>query len=59
MLQELGQPGGIFDVRVASRYRFDVLRIDQQDLKRPFEHVEDRFPIVAGTLHRDMRAAAH
>jgi hypothetical protein len=29
MLQELGQPGGIFDVRFAPRYRFDVLRIDQ------------------------------
>jgi hypothetical protein len=36
---------------------FDVLRMDQQHLKRPFEPVEDQFPIVTGTLHRDMRAA--
>jgi hypothetical protein len=58
MLQELGQPGGIVHVRFTSRDRFDVLRMDGQDLKPRFEPVEDRFPLVAGTLHGDMRAAA-
>jgi hypothetical protein len=58
MLQKLGQPGGSFDVRLASRSQVDVLRMDSQDLTRPFEPIEHGFPISAGTLHRDMRAAA-
>ena len=34
MLQELGQPGGILDVRLAPGHGFDVLGIDQQHLAR-------------------------
>jgi len=51
MLQEVGQPGGIFDIGLPPRDSLHMLGIDQLDLEHALQHVEDRFPVVARTLH--------
>jgi hypothetical protein len=55
MAQQVGQPFTVFDVRFSTRDRFDVLRIDQQEGTPLLQHVEDRTPEYARTLHSDVR----
>ena len=47
MLQEIRNPFGIFDIGLAARHGFDVLRIDQQELELLFQEVPNRSPIHA------------
>src|SRR5687768_375626 len=56
MPKEFRNPGSVFDIRFASWHRFDVLGIDQQQLKEPFQQVINRAPIHASTFHRYMGA---
>jgi hypothetical protein len=41
MAQQLGDPFGVFDIGFAARDRFDMLRIDEQQLEEPFEQIVD------------------
>ena len=51
MAQQIGQPLGILDIRLAARDRLGVVRIDDEDLALLLEQVEDRTPIRARRLH--------
>jgi hypothetical protein len=58
--QTLGQvsdPLRVVDVGLAARYGLQMLRVDQQQLEAFLEHVEDRLPVTAGALHREVRHA--
>ena len=44
MLQEISNPFGIFEIGLTARYGFDVLRIDQQELKVSFLEVPNGSP---------------
>lgn len=57
MLQEIGNPLRVLDIGFPPWYRFDMLRIDQQQLKMPFKQVLYRFPVYTRTLHRSMGTA--
>jgi hypothetical protein len=43
MRKEFGDPLAILSVGLAPRHGFDVLRIDQQHLKLPFQNVPTGF----------------
>ena len=55
MLQQLGDPHAVMDVRLPPRDLLDMRRIDEQAGEVALERVEHRLPIHAGTLHRHMR----
>jgi hypothetical protein len=57
MLEQVGDPLGILDIRLAPRHGLDVRGSDDQHLKLVFEDVVDGLPIDAGTLHGHVRAA--
>ena len=59
MLQQFGDPLGIFHIAFAPRYEFDVLGVDQQHLKVPLEEIEHGFPVHPGRFHRYVRHAPH
>jgi hypothetical protein len=43
--QQIGQPLGIFDIRLATRHSLDVARVGYQEVHaRVFQHVVDRLP---------------
>src|SRR5206468_310475 len=52
--QEVSDPLAIPHVGLAPRYSFDVLGVDQQQLKAPFQQVVDRLPVYPCRLHRHM-----
>jgi len=54
MSQQVGDPLGVFDIRLPSRHGFDMLSIDYQQFKTAFQQVEYRFPIHPGCLEGDM-----
>jgi hypothetical protein len=56
VLEQIGNPFGIFRVRFATRNRFDVLRIDQDDLQMVFQDIENRSPEHAGRFHGHLLA---
>ena len=54
MSQQVSDPLGVLDIGLATRYRFDVLRVGQEDFELTLQQVERRLPIHAGTLHGDV-----
>src|SRR6266516_85048 len=54
MSQPICNPLGIFLICLAPWNRFDMLSIDNQQLKVTFEHVINGFPEHSRTLHRHM-----
>ena len=54
MLQQLGQPFAVSDIRLPAGDVLDVLRIDQQQLEVAFQQVVDRLPVDARGLHGDV-----
>ena len=50
MAQTVGQPLGVLDIGFAPRHVFDVLGIDQQELKLAFQDVVYRLPKLTGAL---------
>ncbi len=56
MLQQVRNPFRIQDIGLATRQGLQVLRVDHQDFKLPFQKIEDGFPVHAGALHRQVRA---
>ena len=59
MAQQVGDPGAVLDIGLATWHRLDVLRIDQDDLEAAFQDVEDRPPIHAGRLARVRAVRLH
>src|SRR2546422_3209494 len=57
MLQEIGNPLGVFEVGLATSDGFDMLGIDHQQLEVAFQQIVNGFPEHASTLHSDMRHA--
>jgi hypothetical protein len=52
MLQQVSNPLSIFDVRFPSRYRFDMLCINQEELHLLlFQHIPDGLPKHPRRLH--------
>ncbi len=56
--QQLGDPLGILDVRLAPGHGLDVLGVEQPDLERTFEEVEDRLPELPSACEADVGTAA-
>jgi hypothetical protein len=56
--QQLGDPLGVFDVRLAARHGLEVRRVEQPDRAGAFEQIKDRLAKLAGAFEADMRAAA-
>ena len=54
MLEQIGDPFGVFAVRLPARDGFQVLGIDDQHLQMAFQHVKDGFPVACRTFHGDM-----
>ena len=57
MAQQISDPFGILDVRLATGHGFDVLGVGQQHLELSLKQVERRLPVNARALHSDVRAA--
>src|SRR5881394_2234971 len=51
MRKQLGDPGGVVDVRLAPWNVADVLSVRQHQLEVTLENVPDRLPVDAGRLH--------
>ena len=49
--QQIGDPFGILDVRLATGHGFDVLGVGEQHLKLALEQVIGGLPVHAGALH--------
>jgi len=60
MAQQMRQPVSIVGIGLMPAQTFYLPRIRQDDLQTRglFQNIEDRLPILSGTLHRDVRAAA-
>jgi hypothetical protein len=54
MTQQIGEPFTVAHIRLASRHRLDVLRIDQQDATALLEQSIDRIPLHPGRFHREV-----
>ena len=46
MLEQVGNPLGVFDIRLAPRYCFDMVRVHHQDFQVAFQDIEDGFPEI-------------
>lgn len=57
MRQQVGDPGRILHIALASGYVADVRGIRQRQRERLFEQIPNGFPIRAGGFHRDVRHA--
>ena len=57
MREQLRDPLGIAYIGFATGHRFEMLRVDHQQLKLPFQNVIDRLPINPGRFHRHVRAS--
>ena len=57
VLQQVGNPLGIFDIGLAPGDRFDLLRIDHEHFKVACQQIKHRFPIHSRGLEGDMRTA--
>ncbi len=53
MLEQVGDPLGVFDVRFSSGNRLDMRRIDQQEFHLSFQNIPDRLPKHPRRLHGD------
>ena len=51
VLQQLGDPLAVLHVGLVSGNVLQVLRVDQQHCKLPFQNVADRFPGNASRFH--------
>jgi len=56
MLEKVGDPFGIFLVRLLALDCPNILRVGQNDMDMVFKDIEDRDPILACRLHADMTA---
>ena len=54
VLQQIGDPFGVFDVRLAAWNGFQMLSIHQKHLQMAFQHVKDGFPVACRAFHSDM-----
>jgi hypothetical protein len=54
MPQQVGQPFGIFHIRLAPGHRLHMLRVHQDHLAPCFQQVVHRMPIHPGRFHRDV-----
>ncbi len=54
MAQQVGDPFAVFNVRLVARHRLHMLGVDQDNLERAFQHVEDRSPIHPGRFEGHM-----
>ena len=58
MGHQIGQPGGVVDVGLASRHVLDVGRVGQDQFELAIrQNVPDRLPVDACRFHGDMRRA--
>src|SRR5207302_1553080 len=55
--QQTRDPFSILYIGFATRYRFDVPRVRQDEYETRLEYVPDRFPINSGRLECDVRDA--
>ena len=55
MRQEIGQPLAVAHIGLPPRHGLDVMRVGEHDGQIAFEQIEDRLPVHAGRLHRDVR----
>src|SRR5688572_20394636 len=56
MTEQVSNPLGVTHIRLASRHRLDVLRVDDEDSEEPLAKVLDRATVSAAALQRHMRA---
>ena len=56
MRQQLRDPLGVAHIGLATRHRFQMLRVDHHQLHLPFQYVIDRLPVHPGRFHRHLRA---
>ena len=56
MLEDVGNPLGIFLIRFLSPNRLDILGMDQNNGAGVFQNVVNRYPIFPGGLHTDILA---
>ncbi len=55
VLEELGEPGRVGHVGLASGQDLDVAGVDQHELEAALlEHIPDQLPVLAGGLHHDL-----
>src|SRR6266436_2195815 len=54
MLEQVGNPLGVFDIRLAPRDCLDMVRIHDYHFQVAFQDIEDGFPEDTGTFHRHM-----
>ena len=54
VLEQLAIHWRVLDVGLAAGHVLDVLGVDQQQLEAALQQVEDRLPVDAGRLHRDV-----
>ena len=58
MAQQVSDPFRILDIGLSPTERLDVLGIHYQDLKFPFQYIEDGLPVHSGAFHCHMRHPA-
>ncbi|MOA66589.1 hypothetical protein D3C78_1934060 [compost metagenome] len=56
MLEKIGNPLGIFFVRLLASNGFDIFRVSQCDVTGMFENIEDRNPVLPGRFHTNILA---
>lgn len=56
VLEQVGNPDGVFFIGLLAPDRFDTLGVCQSDLAGRLKDVVDRDPVLAGGLHADMQA---
>jgi hypothetical protein len=53
MLEQIGNPLGVFDIRFPPRNSLDMLRLAKQQFHPfPLQHIPDTLPIDTSTFHR-------
>jgi len=59
MGQQVGQPHGVIDIRLATGHVLDVCGVGQHQLEMAFENVPHGLPIHPGGFHADLPENEH